>query len=413
MSQVPNTSMTAPSGGAPKVSPLRVAAAALMLAMAGGVLAFAMSGSDPTNRDYVGYWGAGQQLVHHGDPYDRASILSIEQAAGYKLQKPMLVRNPPFALFVVLPLGLVAARTGSVLWSLALIAALMASIRMLWIMQGRSQDRLHLVGYIFPPALACLLAGQIGIFLLLGVTLFLFLHESRPYAAGASLLLCALKPHLFLPFGIVLLGWIVVHKAYRILTGAVTALTASLAFILLLDPAVWMQYAHGERAENIQNLFIPCLSMLLRLAIDRNALWLQLLPALAGCVWAAWYFWTRRERWNWMDQGCLLLIISVMVAPYAWFTDEVILLPAIFAGLYRASDMGRSLLPFGCIAGIALIEVLAGVPLPSGFYLWTVPAWLAWYLYAVRTINYYPPQRAEGGPAAVQTAAVAPPGPPA
>ena len=40
----------------------------------------------------------------------------------------------------------------------------------------------------------------------------------------------------------------------------------------------------------------------------------------------------------------------------------------------------RSLLPFGCIAGVALIEVVSGVPLNSGFYLWTAPAWLLWYL---------------------------------
>jgi hypothetical protein len=125
-------------------------------------------------------------------------------------------------------------------------------------------------------------------------------------------------------------------------------------------------------------------SALLRVAIHRNAVWLQFLPVFAGCAWAFWYFWTRRERWDWMDGGLLLLIVSVLVAPYAWFTDEVILLPAILVGMYRASDRGRSLLPFGCIAGVALMEVLAGVQLPSGLYLWTAPAWLAWYLYAVR-----------------------------
>ena len=69
-----------------------------------------------------------------------------------------------------------------------------------------------------------------------------------------------------------------------------------------------------------------------------------------------------------------------MAAPYAWFTDEAVLLPAILFGLYRASDAGRSLLSFGCIAGVALVEVVAGVPLNSGFYLWTAPAWLLWYL---------------------------------
>jgi hypothetical protein len=296
----------------------------------------------------------------------------------------MILRNPPTALFITLPLGLVSVRVGAIIWCLALIAALMASIRMIWTMQGRPRDRLHLIGYLFPPALACLLAGQIGILLLLGVTLFLYFHASKPHLAGAALLLCALKPHLFLPFGVVLIAWIAMRKAYPIVTGALAALMASLALILLLDPAIWTQYVHGERGENIQNLFIPCVSVLLRVAIQRNAIWLQFLPALAGCAWALWYFWARRERWDWMDGGLLLLMVSVLVAPYAWFTDEVIVLPAILAGMYRASAGGRSLLPFACIAGVALIEVLAGVRLISGLYLWTAPAWLAWYLYAVR-----------------------------
>jgi hypothetical protein len=32
--------------------------------------------------------------------------------------------------------------------------------------------------------------------------------------------------------------------------------------------------------------------------------------------------------------------------------------------------------------GVALIEVIAVVPLTSQYFLWTTPAWLAWYLYA-------------------------------
>jgi hypothetical protein len=54
-----------------------------------------------------------------------------------------------------------------------------------------------------------------------------------------------------------------------------------------------------------------------------------------------------------LREGCLLLLVSVVTAPCAWFTDEAIVLPAILVGLYRASNAVRSLLPFGFIAGIA------------------------------------------------------------
>jgi len=142
--------------------------------------------------------------------------------------------------------------------------------------------------------------------------------------------------------------------------------------------------------------------VMFRYLVDRNAVWLQFLPEGGGCVWAIWYFWTRSSRWKWTDQGLLVLLVSMACTPYAWFSDEAMLLPAVLAALYRVVDTGRSVLPLGLIAGIALIEVLASVKITSPFYLWTVPAWLGWYLYAVRATaaqssnTYDPPRLAEG-----------------
>jgi hypothetical protein len=138
------------------------------------------------------------------------------------------------------------------------------------------------------------------------------------------------------------------------------------------------------QAENLRDLWMPTLSMVVRLLIDRQAAWLQFIPAVLGCAWALKYFWANREHWDWAEHGSPLLLGSVMVAPRAWFSDEVILLPAILFGLYRAVRRGRGLVPFGCIAGAALLEVVAGAGLSSPWYLWTTPAWLLWYLYATR-----------------------------
>jgi hypothetical protein len=108
------------------------------------------------------------------------------------------------------------------------------------------------------------------------------------------------------------------------------------------------------------------------------------MPTITASMWALWYFFRNLDRWNWNEHGALLLLVSVMVAPYAWFTDEAVLLPAILAGIFRASDNRRSLLPFCFVAGIAFLEVLSGVITNSGFYAWTAPAWLLWYIVATR-----------------------------
>jgi hypothetical protein len=226
------------------------------------------------------------------------------------------------------------------------------------------------------------MAGQFGVFLLIGVALFLYLRHFRPFFAGAALLLCASKPHLFLPCAAVLLAWSVNQKAYRILAGLFSALLASCALTFCFDIHAWSQNIHMMRTGSALQEPVPALSVALRFLIDGNAVWIQFLPQTAACVWALWYYWKRRNRWSWIDDGLLLLLVSAMCTPFGWITDEAILLPSVLYGIYCAVESRRSVLPLILIAGIALIELFAGVQIVSQFYLWTTPAWLAWYLYA-------------------------------
>ena len=365
-----------------KTSPLRVFAAACLVAVGIGILVIIASNNNAGQRDFICYWAAGQQLIHGADPYDRDAVQNLERSAGYKLGYRLIMRNPPVALFLALPLGLVSANAGIVFWLLALLASLVLSIRMLWSLHGRPNDRLHLLGYCFAPVMECLMAGQLGIFMLLGVVLFLSFHRSRPFLAGSALLLCAIKPHLFLPFGIVLLLWILRNKAYRLLAGFSVAVFASCALTFRFDPHAWSHYSQMIGTSRIMDEVVPTLSEFLRLYVRPDAVWLQFLPEAIGCAWAVWYFWTRRDRWSWMDQGLLLLLVSVLCSPYALFTDEAMLIPAVLAGVYQAVATGRSLLPFGLFAGAAMMEVFAETSIASPYYVWTVPAWIVWYLYA-------------------------------
>lgn len=365
-----------------KTSPLRVIAAFCLVVVGIGILVLIAKTNNAGQRDFIGYWAAGQQLIHGANPYDSAAILRLEHSTGYALSSPDIMRNPPVAFFLALPLGFVGANTGFILWMLVLLACLVASIRMLWTLNGRPANRLHLLGYCFAPVMECLMAGQLGIFLLMGIVLFLYFYKSRPFLAGAALLPCALKPHLFLPFAIVLLLWAVSRKAYRILAGFSVTLLASCALALCFDIHAWSQYSQMMRTTGVFDIWVTTLSATFRFLVDRNAVWVQFIPEAAGCLWALWYFWTRRARWDWMDQGLLVLLVSALCTPYGWFTDEAMLLPAVLAGIYRAEASGRSLLPFGLFAGVAMIEVFAEIPIVSPYYLWTVPAWIAWYLYA-------------------------------
>lgn len=357
-------------------------AACVLFAICAGILALAMSNGNAANRDFVSYWAAGQQLVHHADPYNSSAIFTLEKSAGLSALRPLIMRNPPFALFLTIPLGFVSEKTGAVLWSLLILATLMVSIRFLRDIHENPPNRLHLLGYLFAPSLACMLAGQTSAFALLGLTLFLYFHRTRPLIAGATLLLCALKPHLFLPFAVVLISWAVAQKAYRVFLGAALALTVSCAVPLLFDPSIYANYAAMARTSGVEAEFVPTMGEVLRIAINPQAVWLQFFPAVAGCIWAAWYFRRHRNHWDWRTHGSNLMLLSLLVAPYSWFTDEVVLLPAMLQAIYAADASPRrgALLWFGVVDGVALIEVLCGVQMYSGLYVWTPAAWLLWYL---------------------------------
>jgi hypothetical protein len=338
------------------------------------------------SRDFVVFWATGEQLAHHANPYDPVTLLRIERAAG--LPNPygvMYMRNLPFALPLVYPLGFLSLQLASAMWTLLLAACLAASVYMLWLMHGRPKGSRHWLGYSFGPALICLLMGQSTILALFGLVLFLRFHRSWPFVAGISLWLCMLKPQLFLPFGMVLLAWIVVSRSYRILIGAGTALAASLWITYLIDPMAWIQYTQMAHRSGIQMEYIPCISVVLRFWISKGSVWLQYVPAALACVWALGYFWPRRRTWDWVKQdGSLLMLVSLVTAPYSWIYDGCIVIPALLHGAY-VTRLRSLLVALAFMSALIEAALFGALVRPSAIYHWTIwsaPAWLIWYLVA-------------------------------
>jgi hypothetical protein len=336
------------------------------------------------SRDFVEYWAAGQQLMHHANPYDAGALLDLERSVGYPRDLgAQIMANPPYALPLVMPFGLLGPTAGLIFWVILLIFSLAASVQMIRKMHGAQKSQLHLLSYAFAPALSCVLAGQVTIFILLGLVLFLRLHLSRPFWAGASLWLCLLKPHLFLPFGVVLLAWIAITRSYRVIAGCATALGLSSAIATLVSPSIWREYSQMMGTARVDHMPQPCLSVLLKQWVYPHTFWLQCVPAALACIWAFNYYLQRRERWNWLENGSLLVLVSLLMAPYSWFMDQAILLAALLHGAYHTRS--RALVSILALMSAAIqIAMLRGATLISPFYLWTAPAWLVWYLIARR-----------------------------
>jgi len=366
----------------------RKVAAALIVAagvcLVAGVYAAGIDNRNVTGRDFIEYWAAERQLILGANPYDVGAILRLEKSAGMEENFPKITMSPPVAFFFALPLGYLNPKPALILWLLILLGATGISAYLLWIIFGRRDTRLHLLAFAFPPTLACLMAGQLGSFFLLGIVLFLYFHRSRPWLAGAALLPCALKPHLFLACFVVLLLWSARRKELRILAGFLAGLAASSALTMTVDHNIWPQYRQLMQSARIMDVFLPTVGVGLRFLIDRHDKWIEFIPAALGCVWSAWFYWSRRDRWNWLNEGLLVLLVSVACSPYSWFSDQALVFPAILAGMFAAGKNLADWILLGVVVAACAPGVILAIQMPSPFYLWTAPAWLGWYLIATR-----------------------------
>jgi hypothetical protein len=357
---------------------MQLAAAGLLLAACLALLS-AVLWQNAANRDFICYWSSARLLRAHGNPYATQAILKIENAAGGAYREPFIMRNPPWALFLIAPLGFFPAPVAALLWLMALIVALLASIRLLR-MTPRPPP---LVVYLFAPVLGCAMAGQTSIFLLLGIALFFKFHRRWPLLAGSALTLAAMKPHLFLLFWPVLLVHCCRKRQWRILAGLGAGLAVATAGALILDPHVWTNYLAAIRAEHIEGQYLPNIPCTLRTLLPWHPLWLQAIPSVLGLVWAARFYARRRDTWSWRRDGAELLLISVTVSPYSWPFDQLLFLPAIiFVCCVQTSRRTIPLLTV--LNGVAILLLVMMFPLSSPAYAWSGAACLLWYLWARR-----------------------------
>lgn len=348
------------------------------------VLIVVLGRQSAANRDYIEYWASGQQLVHHQNPYDTTAIGKLERNVGLPAGiQPMVMGNAPPALILTYPLGFASVNTGQYVWISLLLACFLLSVRLVCSTLGTTVTYVQVLGYSFAPGLVCVAAGQMAVFVLLGLALFLRLYQTRPFLAGTALWFCLLKPQLFLPFAIVMCLWAWRTRQFKLIAGVVAAVVSSAAVVLVLDSHCWTEYSQMMKILRYDKVSIPCISIVLRDSLPGGA-FVQYAPAVIACIWAIRYFWRHRLGWQWIEHGSMVLLVSLLVAPYTWFIDQCVALPALLRGLHLTRS--RAMVFLLALAG-AVIELapLAGRELlHSKFYLWTTPFWLIWYFTACR-----------------------------
>ncbi len=373
---------------------LRLMLAALVVA--GAVLAWQLSrpggtGLDLPLFDFVEYWAAGHLNAHGENPYDHDRIEELEREAG-RTEKSVLMWNPPWTLTLAMPFGLFPVdrvRTAQLLWLLLQFAALVYSADTLWRYYGGAAGQrwlAWLIAFTFVPSLFALTAGQIAPLILLGAVFFLQC-ERRGYdaLAGATAVLLAIKPHIVYLFWLALLLWAIERRRWALLAGGIlTGLVATL-IPLLCNPHVLGQYVSTLTTRPPDEYRSPTLGRVVRMAFGEDRFGLQFVALLPGLLWFAVYWPRHRRVSDWGERLPLLLLVSMLTAPYgAWPFDLVLLLVPVVqvaARLHREGQPGARKAAVAvhlAINGLALVLLVAGAEF--FWFIWMTPTLLAGYL---------------------------------
>src|SRR3990172_13387177 len=75
--------------------------------------------------DFIEYWSAARLTLDGKNPYSPELMFEIQKPAGWLEGRPLMMWNPPWALTLVLPFGLLNYPIGQVFWLIFNLAALL------------------------------------------------------------------------------------------------------------------------------------------------------------------------------------------------------------------------------------------------------------------------------------------------
>lgn len=317
--------------------------------------------------DFVTYWAAGHLFLTGQHPYSPSQILHLEHLINPLFARPQLMLCPPWTLPLFALAGGMSYHTAHLLWFVLSITLDGLSAIGLWAYFGGERSKLWiplLIAATFLQMGASEAVGQITPLILASLTAFLLLAKKEHYfLAGLCLFGLGIKPHLLYLVFLAILIWIVRQRRWPVLAGALLISLVALAISALYNPYS-LDYLHQSYPAAIAT---ACgIGGLLRGIFGLQHAWLQYLPTVIGTLWFIWYTWRRRAQWSWQRDLPILTMVSIASAPYAWYHDFILILPAIIAlaarGAYRSSTA------LVCYMAAQIIMLLAGsISLPWMF----------------------------------------------
>ena len=373
----------------------------VVLLVGGVALAFAANVIAPGFRmplDFLEYWSAGRVNLRGGNPYHPDELLAEQRVADPDRTNAVMMWNPPPALAVYMPLGLLSPQLAALLWVGLQLAAVFVACDLLW----RTYCPTHrwfspLVAVSFVGTWWLVEYGQNTGLLQLGLAGFLhFAQKEKPLTAGAFAALTALKPHLLAVFGVLLVANAIRRGGAKALGAGVAVIALALGAVLLTNPHAVAQFVEATRhpaegAVKLSDWWLPTPAFWIRHRYAPAHFWVQFVPCAVACAAFLLYRLRKGSAWDWSRALPLVVAVSVLTTPYGgWIFDlPVLLVPVVWAAarLVRAK---KWLLAFALVFGQAAITAMTfslpqalGRPVGLHDFGWVAPAALVLCLLAL------------------------------
>lgn len=335
--------------------------AALVLAYAPSLLCF----------DFSMYWKSGQLLLAGENPY------AVPHQSEYLGQSEsglphMRMMGSPFSLVPILPFAFFGLDSARKIYIAVLCLGLLASALILRVLYRKSSGVTAVLTLAFG-ALA-LRWGSPTFISLLGITLVLWCMRYRHHVGAGFVLvaLLSLKPHLLIvPISGLIAGDLRAGRG-RVLLGVLCGASLATVGLLALNPQVFLQFYEAARDTEAFNYRTATLPSLLLGHI--KAPLLLFAPVIIGTIMAVAVHWKNLPH-SIEDFIVYSIPLSLILAPYAWGHDYILLIPSTASVL---AHLGACTTPESSkvFARVQILFIAMGMLVGLFSFLWLVPDYL-------------------------------------
>jgi len=311
--------------------------------------------------DFVQYWTASYLLMSGQNPYDRLVVDAVQVGLAMK-EHPILMWNPPHIVPIIFWISFLPFSWAADLW-LVLSVILFVSAVLVTLpvtpkirpIDALIKNKIALL-YIFSfyPLFLMLAYGQLSAVLLASLAGYFYFAVNRKEGTlrdtiigGIFLGIGTIKPHLlWLPY-LILLYHSIPQRSFRTLAGMMGCITVLYLLTIAFFPTLLADYLNAW-SESPIHWKTPTIGSWLQGITGIHQLWVRLLPTLIGVIFTTIMLARRLSIIRYFSYELLVssIPLSLVMSPYGWVYDQLLLIPLGLLMVSRSSTLGCVLIGF-------------------------------------------------------------------